>query len=324
MSCRVFRSLAEAKADCAPSVLTIGNFDGVHIGHCVLFQRVIETARRVQCSPSALTFDPHPTRVVAPARAPKLLTTPEQRIQLIANAGIEQIFLLPFDTGFAQLTAEQFVREILVDSLKARAVIIGDNFRFGHRQTGDTNLLHQLGKDLGFTVDVVPAIAFRGQSVSSTAVRQALQQGDVSRATRLLARPYRLEGVVVSGHGIGRKQTVPTLNLQTTAEVLPANGVYVTRTIEAGGDERAWQSITNVGTRPTFDNSPSLTIETFLLEPLNGPDPSNIAVEFLHRIRDEKKFESPDMLKQQILHDVERAKVFHRRTSRLGVTAETV
>lgn len=304
------RSLEEAQGVFGPSALSIGNFDGVHAGHRRILRRVVEVARENGWKPSVLTFDPHPTRVVAPARSPKLITTPEQRCQLMEEEGIEQALILPFTAELAQLTPEQFVSEILVDVLGAKAVLVGDNFRFGHKQAGDTGLLREIGARLGFAVEVIPAVTMRRTGVSSSGIRRLIEAGDVSRAGRMLQKPFALEGDVVHGHGIGSKQTVPTLNLATAAELLPALGVYITRTRDRGG--RKWPSVTNVGYRPTFGGT-DLAVETFLLSPLEGETPHQIRVEFLRRLREEKKFESPAELKAQILRDVRRAQAYFRR-----------
>ncbi len=309
----VYRNLDEVPSDAPDCSLTIGNFDGVHLGHRHLFESVVAAGRKHGWKPSVLTFDPHPTRVVAPERAPKLLTTVEQRVSLMKDAGIEQVFLIPFDREFAALGPEQFIEQVVLERLHARAVTVGDNFRFGHRHAGDTEMLRRLADQHGFLVDVVHGITLRGRMVSSTEVRRLVQTGSVSLACRLLGHPFSLEGDVVSGHGIGSRQTVPTLNLRWESDLLPANGVYVTRT---SNFERSWPSITNVGTRPTFNGS-ELTVETFLLSELAGAAPARIRVEFLHRIRDERRFPSPEELKAQIGSDVRRAQAYHRRTAAL-------
>ena len=300
-----------------PSTVTIGNFDGVHIGHRRIFRRVVEIARANGWTPAVLTFDPHPAKIVAPARAPQLLSSLEHRRQWMLAEGIEQVLVLPFDESFSKLTPEQFVQTILIDKLDARAVLVGDNFRFGNRQAGDTSMLRRIGEQTGFTVEIVDAVNYRHHPVSSTEVRKLIMDGNVSLASRLLSRPYSLEGIVVSGRGVGSKQTVLTLNLATESEVMPANGVYVTRTIDLDS-QRSWQSVTNIGYRPTFEDNAALSIETFLLEPLDGETPKRIRVEMLHRLRAEQKFESPEALKQQILHDADRAKQFFRLLAAAG------
>jgi riboflavin kinase/FMN adenylyltransferase len=293
------------------SVVTIGNFDGVHAGHRQLLRRVVELAREHHLKPVVLTFDPHPTRVVAPHRAPRLLTTIEERVALIREQGVEEVVVLPFTADVALLFPHEFVERILVGRLHAQIVMVGDNFRFGHKQSGDVNTLSELGLRFGFQTHIVNAVTVRGRVVSSSEIRRLIEEGNLAMADRLLERPYALSGDVVSGHGIGSKQTVPTLNLRTPAEVIPANGVYITRTRDLETDDR-WNSITNVGTRPTFEGG-SLTIETFLLSSFDGLTPASISVEFLRRVREERKFESAEALKQQILGDVGRAQTFFRR-----------
>jgi riboflavin kinase/FMN adenylyltransferase len=305
----IYRSLDETPADFGPCAITIGNFDGVHNGHRQIMRRVVGIAREHGWKPAVMTFDPHPTKLVAPSRAPRLLTTPEQRARLIEELGIEEILILPFTAEIAQLTPEEFVCEILVGKLKARAVLVGDNFRFGNRAAGDAKTLVELGRKYGFEVEITGTIAWRNRIISSSEIRGLIEAGEVALACRMLGRPYALEGVVVRGEGIGSKQTVPTLNLDTQAEVLPKTGVYITRTHYK---VRAWPSITNVGYRPTF-NGQQLTIETYLLATLEGDPPVEIAVEFLRRVRDERKFEDAAALKAQILRDVGRAQVYFRR-----------
>jgi len=309
---KVYRSLEEVPADFGPCALTIGNFDGVHYGHRRILRRLKQISEANGWKPSVLTFHPHPTTIVAPQRSPQLMTTPERRAELMREEGIEQVLILPFTRDLAQLSPEEFVKRLLVDRLGARAVLVGDNFRFGHKQAGDVAVLRDLGLRYGFETDIVDAVKCRGRIVSSSGIREVIRQGKVSLAGRLLQRPYALEGDVVRGRGVGSKQTVPTLNLATSGEVIPAAGVYITSTRDLGS-AREWNSVTNIGYRPTFGASPELSIETFLLDPLNGETPSRIRVEFLHRIRDERRFDSPEELKAQIFRDVRTARSYFRR-----------
>jgi riboflavin kinase / FMN adenylyltransferase len=308
---QVLRSLAETPSGLPSGKrgVAIGNFDGVHAGHRRLFRRTTAVSRERGWTPSALTFDPHPTRVVAPERAPRLLTSAEDRWPFMEAEGIEQVFVIPFNREFASLSPEEFARTVLVDGLGAAGVFVGENFRFGAKHAGDVELLKRLGTELGFQVEVVPSVYVRRRMVSSTEIRTLIEQGAVSLACRLLERPYWVEGTIVSGEGIGSKQTVPTLNLDTPAEVLPADGVYITRTRDGA---REWQSITNIGMRPTFHGS-RRTIETFLLSPFDGRTPERIRLEFLKRVRAERKFDSPNDLKTQILRDVGVATKYFRR-----------
>ena len=310
---RVARSVEEASVF-APSAVTIGNFDGVHLGHQHLFREVVAASREINARPTVLTFDPHPACVVAPERAPRLLTTPEERCDMMCQDGIEQVLILPFTLDVARLTPQEFIGQVIVNALGAKLVMVGENFRFGHKQAGDTRTLTEFGERYGYETRIAEAIGYHGRVVSSSEIRRLIGQGNVSLACRLLNRPYAVAGEVVEGRGVGSKQTVPTLNLQTSAQVLPRNGVYITRTRDDG---RHWESITNIGVRPTFGDEGALSIETFLLEPLNGETPTKIRVEFLHRVRDEKKFENAGDLKAQILRDVARAKTFFRRLNRL-------
>lgn len=313
---RIFKSLEEAAGVFGPAALTIGNFDGVHLGHARILRRVCAVAEENGWKPSVLTFDPHPAVIVAPERAPRLMTSIDQRCRLMEREGIEQILVLPFTREVSHLTPEQFVRNVLVEALGVKVVLVGANFRFGKQHEGDTHALQEFGCHLGFSVEVIPAVTYRGVTVSSSQIRRLVEAGDVVRAGRMLGRPDFLEGAVVRGHGIGAKQTVPTLNLATSTAMVPASGVYVTRTTRTDGDR--WPSVTNVGYRPTFGGS-DLSIETFLLAPLEGPAPSHIRVEFLRRLRAEKKFGSPEELKSQILRDVGRAQVYFRRIRYTGL-----
>jgi riboflavin kinase/FMN adenylyltransferase len=251
---------------------------------------------------------------VAPQRVPLLLTTPGQRAAIMLQEGIEQVLILPFTREISLLEPVEFAGRVLSQALDARAVLVGDNFRFGHRHAGDTQLLGALGDRFGFVVEAIPALRLRGRVVSSSEIRRLVAAGNVSLAGRLLEAPFALQGEVVSGQGIGSRQTVPTLNLAAQSGVLPALGVYITRTRDLAG-QRVWPSVSNVGYRPTFDGD-ALTVETFLIEALDGPTPPSIRVEFLRRLRPERKFPSADALKTQILRDVARARSYFRRTDR--------
>lgn len=311
----IYRNLAETPEDFGPCAITIGNFDGVHRGHREILRRVNAAAREEGWKSAVLTFDPHPAKVLAPASAPRLLTTVEQRARLITGQGIDEILILPFNSGVSELAPEDFVREILIDRLKARAVLVGENFHFGKRAAGDASMLEELGGRFSFETEIVQPVVWRRRVVSSSEIRRLIEAGDVSTACRMLGRPYAVAGGVVPGEGRGTKQTVPTLNLDTQAEVLPGDGVYVTRTRATdsdGSSSREWPSITNIGVRPTFDGR-NRTVETYLLAPIGGATPDKIAVEFLRRVRDERKFDNAEALKAQILRDVNRAQTYFRR-----------
>ena len=307
---RVARSLEEAAAF-EPVAVTIGNFDGVHTGHHELLREVTRAAREKSLHSAVLTFDPHPASIVAPQRATRLLTTQAERCAVLAREGIEYVLVLPFTRDVAHWTPEQFVERVLVHGLRARAVIVGDNFRFGHGHAGDVNVLARLGDLYGFETRVVTPVKWRGRAVSSSEIRRAVEAGKVALAARLLGRPYATAGEVVPGHGIGSKQTVPTLNLRTHAQVLPSTGVYLTRTFDEES-ERSWNSITNVGYRPTFTDGSTgqeLTIETFLLDRLDRPTPRRIRVEYL-RLERLRRLELPFFTYA--------AQIFHANAPRSG------
>jgi riboflavin kinase/FMN adenylyltransferase len=291
--------------------VTIGNFDGVHAGHREILRRVSAIASERAIVPVVLTFDPHPARVLAPQRAPKLITTIDQRLRRAESEGVQAALLLPFSAEIARLSPEEFARDVLTNALHAKLVIVGEDFRFGYKQAGDIAMLRTLGERFGFEVESARAILQRGERISSTAIRLLIEAGNVSRACRMLGEPFALEGKVVPGQGIGKKQTVPTLNLAPENELLPKHGVYVTRTRDLVSANQ-WRSVTNVGYRPTFDGE-NLTIETFLLDPLTTETPERIEVSFLHYIREEKKFDTPELLRAQIMKDVGFANRLHAR-----------
>lgn len=294
--------------------LAIGNFDGVHRGHQALLGEVIRFAEEHDLEPAVLTFDPHPTAVVAPDRVPRQICSCEERLCLLRAAGIAHIEVLPFTPSVAKLSPEEFVETIVVGTLRAKAVFVGENFRFGNKKAGNCQTLQELGRKHDYFARCLKPVVYRGEVVSSTSVRRYVETAQIVRANRLLARPFSLSGPVVSGQGIGSKQTVPTLNLRPSPiQVLPP-GVYVTRTRELSGS-RSWQSITNVGTRPTFGGE-NFTVETYILSPFEPPSPDKIAVDFLHYIRRERQFPSPAELRSQILRDVGVAKTYWHRVQR--------
>jgi riboflavin kinase / FMN adenylyltransferase len=291
------------------TVLTIGNFDGVHLGHQKILTSVVERARATNHLAMAITFSPHPLAVVRPEAAPPLLETLEQRLRHLENLGLDAALILHFDMGLAALSPENFVRRILCDTLRANSVLIGEEFRFGHKQAGDVALLRELGRSLGFEVQCIPRVNVRGTVVSSTAVRNAVVAGDVSRAVRLLGRPFALQGEIRAGTGTGHRVLFPTLNLSTGQEVLPAHGVYATETVVGG---KCYRSATNVGVRPTFDGT-HLTIESHLFDFSQHVTSGAMEVRFWHRLRAERKFSGPEELRKQIQRDIARTRSFFAR-----------
>jgi riboflavin kinase/FMN adenylyltransferase len=311
MSTYVFRSLEEAHGRIGPCAWTIGNFDGVHLGHQALISETRRYSAAHALRSAVMTFDPHPTLVVAPERTPQLLCTLEQRIRYIEAMGVDHILVLPFTIEVARLSAREFVEDILCKTLETRAVFVGENFRFGHKQQGTPQTLKTLSREFGFHSQTVAAVSYHCEIISSSTVRRYLLAGNVARAGRLLGRCFSIEGAVIRGHGVGGRQTVPTLNLEPAARQLIPRGVYITETLEASTSRR-WNSITNCGFRPTFQGD-QLSIETFLLTPLEGSPPSQIEVRFRRFVREERAFPNPDALKEQIFKDVSRARAYWRR-----------
>jgi phosphoribosyl 1,2-cyclic phosphate phosphodiesterase len=306
------------------SVLAIGNFDGIHLGHQAILRATVDRAQALDAVSTALTFDPSPRKVLRPETAPMRLSTNTQRMEWFNALGLEAVVVLPFTLDLARLTPEEFVDQILLRDLHVRAVLVGENFRFGHRQAGDVKCLTELGAKQGFAVVIVPPVVFRGEIVSSTIIRREVASGDVAHAARLLGRPFVLTGEVVTGTGTGRRFTFPTLNLAPEQELLPARGVYVTRTC-LDGEPHSHRSVTNIGMRPTFNGS-SLTVETHLLDTQLATAPKRLEVRFWKRLREEKKFTGPEELRAQIAADIARANKFfsrlrHSRSNRQPTTA---
>ena len=290
------------------SILAIGNFDGIHLGHQAILKQAVELAAKTGAVATALTFEPSPLKVLRPESAPKRISTPEQRLEWFRAVDVESAVVLPFTVELSRLSPREFVERVLVSELQVRAVLVGENFRFGHKQGGDTNLLRELGATKGFEVIALAPVAAHGEVVSSTVIRREIAAGEVTQAGRLLGRPYVLTGNVIRGTGTGRKFTFPTLNLKAQQELLPAPGVYITRTLLAG-ETKSRRSVTNIGVRPTFDGK-VLTIETHLLDFNEDISPRRIELRFWKRLRSEKKFSGPDELRVQIARDIRAANRF--------------
>jgi len=315
MSARIFRSLAEARGHFGPCALAIGNFDGVHIGHQRLIADTVQAAAASDLIPAVITFDPHPMTVVAPERTPALICSVEERLRLIEAAGARHMLLLEFTQQLAQLSPEAFVADVLVNALDSKVLLVGENFRFGHRQAGTSEVLKALGKTYGFSACFLPPVRFGDQIVSSTAIRSLLATGDVAQAAHLLGRWYSLKGPVISGRGIGSKQTVPTLNLKYPSGLQIPPGIFVTETREPATGRR-WDSVTSCGHNPTF-GATELTVETYLLTRLEGATPENIEVEFRHFLRAEQTYPDAASLKAQIMRDVAEAEAYWQLAEKL-------
>jgi riboflavin kinase / FMN adenylyltransferase len=314
---KIFRALNEIPANFGPTVVSIGNFDGVHCGHQWLLAEINRSARQLGARSVAVTFDPHPSRILRPAIAPKLITPIAERLELLQASGIDAALVLPFTDELCQMPGPAFVSAILRDALHAVEVHEGDNFRFGHRAQSHAEDLVRIGRELGFRVRIFTPRYIRGVQVSSSKLRELIQAGRMDTARVLLGRPFSIRSTPAAGRGIGTRLTVPTINLASYPELLPGNGVYIARMKIAG--ER-FEGVTNAGNRPTFGED-SFAVETYLLNfhPIDLTPETPLELTFLHRIREERKFPSPEALKAQILRDVTKAKryfhlsgLFHR------------
>ncbi len=322
MSVEIFRTFDEARGNFGPCALAIGNFDGVHIGHQALIGEAIRLAQDQGLVPAVLTFDPHPTAVVAPDRVPPLICTMGERFRLLGKVGVQRIFVLQFSAELARLTPEEFVSAILVDLLQTKAVFVGDNFRFGYRQSGTTDVFAALGRAYSFATSFLKPIEFRGRVVSSTEIRTDLAADKVVQAARLLGRCYSVEGPVVHGRGIGSRKTVPTLNLKPQTDLVVPPGIFVTETIERETGRR-WPSVTSCGYNPTF-GATDLTVETYLLDDLLGATPASIEVRFRHFLRPEETYPTAEALRAQILRDVKRAQAYWRHSENFAKLAPSI
>ena len=300
---RLFHGTDNAKI-ARPTVVTLGVFDGLHLGHQLIMQTVVERARTIGAVPTVITFEPHPRALLHPESAPPLLQTFDQKIEALGVLGIEQTIVIHFDESFAQIRAEDFLRDVIVDRLHAKEVYLGCGFAFGHGREGNIDLLRSVSKSLSFLADEVPELRLRGRRVSSSRIRELLQQGRVGIARRMLGRPYGVEGRVVRGAERGVKLGFPTANLHPQNRVIPRNGVYVTATLI---DSEWRRSVTNIGTRPTFGENNESSLETFVMNWSGDLYGDVVRVRFLYRLRAEKKFSSIDELKSQIKSDVARA-----------------
>jgi riboflavin kinase/FMN adenylyltransferase len=287
--------------------VSIGNFDGLHLGHRKILETVVRRARTLGLQSVAMTFSPHPIRFLAPDRAPRMISTLDQKIALIESTGIDVLFIANFDRPFSRLSPEEFIQHYLIEGLRTRSVCVGGNFNFGFQQRGTIETLRQFNSNFEI-IEVLP-VRVRGAVVSSTLTRRLVSAGNVSRACRLLGRWVEIQGKIVSGAGRGRTMKIPTLNLEPENELIPNGGVYITRIGLDGASFR--DAVTNIGTRPTF-NETSQTIETFVLNALVPEEVSEARLAFLYRLRDEKKFDSPEDLRAQIAIDVRRAQQFFR------------
>ncbi len=305
---RILRSLDELAAPLPAAALSIGNFDGVHAGHRRILASVVEEARAAGGAAVAMSFHPHPARVLG-REAPPLLTTLEQRLRLLQASGIAVALVLEFTRELSQLSPRAFIEDIVCRRLGTRALCVGENFRFGHRQAGDVRLLEELSREFGFSVRAIPPVVVNGQVASSSLVRRLVAEGDVAAAAALLDRPFSLTGEIQPGAGRGREIGFPTLNLRPEQECTPGQGVYITETLVEG---KLYPSATNVGVRPTFEQDPAV-VESHLLDFSGKLRGGEMEVRFHERLRREQKFASAEALREQIARDVDAARQFFSR-----------
>ena len=304
---RVFRG--HSRPVPAPVVLAIGNFDGVHLGHAALLQRLAEIAGQSGLAPTVLSVEPHPREFFAPASAPARLTTLREKLELLAECGVTQAMICPFNAGFAALSADEFIEQVLVRGCRVKQLIIGDDFRFGCGRSGDFALLQAAGQRHGFTVEAMGSVTVDGERVSSSAVRQALAAGDMGRAARLLGRPYIIDGQVSHGDKVGRQLGFATANIRIRHNPLPMTGVF---SVEVRGlGERPLPGVANLGIRPTVGGTrPLLEVHLFNFDrDIYG---AHISVRFVHKLRDEQRFPNFDALKAQIAADAAAARAFFK------------
>src|ERR1700685_275997 len=312
---QLFHKLDDVPVDFGPSVISVGNFDGVHCAHAHVLAEVGRRARPSSAQAIAVTFEPHPTRILRPELTLKLLTPLPEKLRLLEGTGVNAVLLLPFGRDLSLLTPRQFAERILRKKLHACEVHEGFNFRFGHKASGDVHLLSDLGREMGFEVLTYPEMTLRRETVSSSRIRELLSEGRVTRARQLLGRPFSILGTPGRGRGYGSKYTVPTINLARYEELVPKDGVYITCTRVA---QERFESVTNVGNRPTF-GADLFAIETHLLNfhPIGLTPETQVEICFLVRLRDEIKFPSVDALREQIARDVRKARRYFHLMGRL-------
>ena len=309
---KIFSSLSEIPPNFGPSIATIGNFDGVHRGHQWVIAEVVARARQLSIPSIAITFDPHPARVLRPDSVRPMITPLAQKLELLEATGLDALLLLPFTTDLSRKTARSFATEVLQQTLHVNELHEGENFRFGYQAEADIESLEALGQELNFKVRVYTPRSLRGQPISSSRIRELLAQGDVSHARALLGRPFAIASTPASGRGYGTCYTVPTINLAPYPELLPANSVYITSlTVGAGSTAEAFDAVTNIGNRPTF-GADSFAVESHLLNfhPIDLSEQTPLTLTFLKRLRPEMRWPNPEALREQIGRDVRSAQRF--------------
>jgi len=302
---KVVHQAAELNASGRRICLAIGVFDGVHLGHRQILRQTMADAQQHEAVSVVLTFDRHPNSIVAPGQVPPLIYSLSQKARAIEELGPDFLLLLHFDKGFSQQTGEQFVRNLVGAAGPIRSVCVGADFVFGYRRSGDVALLQRLGKELGFGVHGLSAVALDGKPVSSTRIRQAVAAGDLDQASQMLGRAYSLGGRVVRGDGIGRQLGYPTANIEVAGMLLPPNGVYA---VHAKTEKQRWRAVLNIGCRPTLSQpEPQLRVEAHLLGFEGDLYGQELELVFAAKLRDETKFGSMAELREQIGKDIQQA-----------------
>ena len=286
-------------------VLTIGNFDGVHKGHLALFDKVRKLANKNKGQSAVMTFDPHPIKVMKPGRQPPVITLIEQKLELIKEAGIEMILCLPFSREFSSLSAREFVKDVLLERIGIRDLVVGHDYTFGKRRQGNIDLLQNMGSELGFRVHIVDPVYLNDTLISSTNIRRTVHRGDMTKARQMLGRSYRICGTVTSGAGRGsRVLGFPTANLRLIDELIPKIGAYV---VLVNLNGKQYQGVCNIGHNPTFGYN-ELSVETHFLDFSGNLHGKKISIDFICRLRDERTFDSIEALSGQIAKDVKLAR----------------
>ncbi|MGH7816005.1 MAG: bifunctional riboflavin kinase/FAD synthetase [Candidatus Binatia bacterium] len=311
---QIVRHIDDPALSLPGSVVTLGNFDGIHLGHQVLISGAVAEAKRLAIPSVVLTFEPHPLKVLAPERAPKMLLSHKDKLQLLQALGVEVVVIQSFDLSFAKLAAEEFVRSMLVNRLKARQIWVGSDLRFGQGRKGGVADLQRWGNELGFAVATVDAVVVDDARVSSSLIRQLVMDGQVDRVRPMLGRYHFLSGRVVAGHRRGRELGFPTANIFTRAEVLPMDGIYATL-FHLG--ERRLLSVSSVGVNPTFGAGPR-TVESFIVNFAEDIYGEAVKLSFVKRIRDEMKFSSAATLSARIREDIVSAEAIFRELNLCG------
>lgn len=301
---RVYRGTRDGAK--VPVALTIGNFDGIHLGHQAMLQRLREAALRDGLPAAVLTFEPHPRELVTPASAPARLTSIREKLELLKSHGIDQVRVARFNRAFASLSPQQFIQDILVKDLKIRWLLVGDDFRFGAQRGGDITLLKHASERFGFALESMHGIEVAGERASSTGVREALASADFARATRLLGRPYRISGRVGHGKKLGRELGFPTANIALKRKRSPLAGIYAVKL--HGIHAQPLPAVASIGVRPTVMEGAAAVLEIHVLDFNQDIYRRHVSVEFLHKLRDEEKYPDVESLRRQIAIDVEQAR----------------